>query len=336
MKKAIVIGVLLLSLVLYVYFTEILPARSVSPTIRGSGSIEATEIMISPKVTGRIISEAVVEGDEVKQGDLLVTIDCGELDVAKSQALAQVDTAGAAVAQAESQTAQARALHRQAVLQIKPLIVMRDQVERDFKRSQSLYDQKSIPLNRFEQARSAYQEAQDRVTAAQSAAEVAKRQIASAQKAVEVARANLATARTGVEMADQRLSECRLSAPATGRISTIFYEVGEMAMPGASLLKLYKMDDVFVWVYVPNHDVGRVRLNQNVNIVADTYPGITFKGNVVRINEEAEFTPKSVQTKEDRTRLVFGVKVALDNSDRKLLPGMPVEATFEDTAKKGE
>jgi HlyD family secretion protein len=101
-------------------------------------------------------------------------------------------------------------------------------------------------------------------------------------------------------------------------------------LPGAAILKLGRLSEVYTWIYIANEKVGRVRTGQRVELAADTYPGRVFVGRVVRINEQAEFTPRSIQTREDRTRLVFGVKVVAPNPDRALLPGMPVEAVIVD------
>jgi HlyD family secretion protein len=154
--------------------------------------------------------------------------------------------------------------------------------------------------------------------------QVAKSQIGVATAQVELAEKSLALART-------QLGECTLTAPLAGVVMTRVREPGELVLPGSTLLKLGHLDEVHTWIYVPNEEIGRVRLGQTAELAADTYPGRVFRGTVVRINDEAEFTPKSIQTKEDRTRLVFGVKVAITNSGRELLPGMPVEAALVDS-----
>jgi len=164
---------------------------------------------------------------------------------------------------------------------------------------------------------------------------VAKSGAAVAQRAIAVAAAQVALAESGVAAIEVQRAECSLASPIDGVVMARNYEEGELALPGAAILELGRLDQVHTWIYVANTEVGRVRLGLKVKLVADTYPGRTFVGTVVRVNERAEFTPKSIQTKDDRTRLVFGVKVAIDNPDRALLPGMPVEASLVEVVPAG-
>jgi len=143
---------------------------------------------------------------------------------------------------------------------------------------------------------------------------------------VVVAASQVELAKKAVEIVEVQLKECQLAAPAAGTVMARNYEPGEMALPGAAILKIGRLDEVYTWIYVPNNEIGRVKLGQRAKLVADTYPNRSFYGTITRINEQAEFTPKSIQTKEDRTRLVYGVKVTITNPDRALMPGMPVEA----------
>ena len=161
---------------------------------------------------------------------------------------------------------------------------------------------------------------------------VVQKGAAVADRAIAVAEAQVALAEKGVAAIEVQRAECTLLAPSNGTVLARNYEPKEMALPGATILEIGRLDRVHTWIYVANAEVGRVRLGQRVELVADTYPGRTFAGTVVRINERAEFTPKSIQTKDDRTRLVFGVKVEIDNPDRALLPGMPVEAALVEAA----
>jgi HlyD family secretion protein len=147
---------------------------------------------------------------------------------------------------------------------------------------------------------------------------------------VAVAVAQIELAKKTVALAESQVAECTLTAPRSGVVMTRVREPGELALPGSSILKIGRLDEVYTWIYVPNEEVGRVHLGQSVTVVADTYPGRTFTGTVARVNEQAEFTPRSIQTKEDRTRLVYGVKVVVPNPDRALMPGMPVEAALVD------
>lgn len=319
MRKAIPLVVILVAATIYVYVTRIRPGRAVDPTVRATGSIEADEVVVSPKMAGRIVSMAADEGDDVRAGDEVVTFDCADLDARVSQARAQVEQARAALAQAQAASKQARA-------QMRPLEVQRRTAEREKARAESLKAAEGISGYAVDQADSAVQTVSQQMGVVQSGAAVADRAIA-------VAAAQVALAEKGVAAIEVQRAECALRAPSEGVVLARNYEPGEIALPGATILEIGRLDRVHTWIYVANAEVGRVRLGQKVRLVADTYPGREFVGTVVRINERAEFTPKSIQTKDDRTRLVFGVKVEVDNPDRALLPGMPVEAALVEAAQ---
>jgi len=316
MKKAVVLGIILVSLSVYVYFTEILPARAYDPQVRGTGTIEATEVVVSTKIAGRIKSIEVNEGDRVEAGQVLVTLDCEELQARLRQAEAQV-------AQVRAGQGQAGAARNQTKAQIQPLERQKEQAERDFERAKKLYESGTIPQNQYEKAESGLKTLKDQITAGEEAVKVAG-------QAVSVFDAQIKLAQTAVDLIKVSIEECTIKAPLTGLVIAKNYEVGEMALPGSSLLRIDWLDSVHTWIYVPNAEVGKVRVGQKVKLLADTYPDREFVGQVARINPKAEFTPKTIQTKEDRTRLVYGVKVELENKDGALMPGMPVEARLVD------
>ena len=101
-----------------------------------------------------------------------------------------------------------------------------------------------------------------------------------------------------------------------------------MALPGKTLLSLANLDAVDLTIYVPETEVGQVALDQQVAVTVDSFPGQTFMGHVIFISDQAEFTPKNIQTKEERVNTVFAVKVRIPNPDHKLKPGMPADATL--------
>ncbi len=117
-----------------------------------------------------------------------------------------------------------------------------------------------------------------------------------------------------------------LTAPADGWVVKRIAHEGEMAVPGMSLLTLADLSIVTLTVYVPEPDIGQLSLGQEVDVFVDSFPGEAFTGHITFINDKAEFTPKNVQTKEERVNTVFAVKIKLDNPEQKLKPGMPADA----------
>lgn len=123
-------------------------------------------------------------------------------------------------------------------------------------------------------------------------------------------------------------SECRIVAPRAGTVTIKAKEIGEVVLPGTTIFELTHLDELTVKFYVPNARLGETRLGLPVTVKADPWPDETFAGTIDFVSSSAEFTPRTVQTRDDRERLVFAVKARLVNRDDKLRPGMPVEVTL--------
>jgi HlyD family secretion protein len=142
---------------------------------------------------------------------------------------------------------------------------------------------------------------------------------------VQAARGQVAQARSALAVARSRLREATVVSPITGVVLRKNLEAGEVANPGVSILTLMDPRDVWVRAYVPEDEVGRLKVGDAARIRVDAFPGRTFPGRLVEIGSEAEFTPKNVQTRKERVNLVFRVKIAVDNPDGILKPGMPAD-----------
>lgn len=166
--------------------------------------------------------------------------------------------------------------------------------------------------------------ARGRATAARERTEAARARAKAAVAAIRAAEAE-------VERARVLIDECALTAPLSGYVLTRAREPGEVVLPGATVLDLVRTDPVETIFYVPNAELARVDIGQKVRLRADAYRDRVFEGEIVHISPEAEFTPRNVQTREDRDRLVYAVKVGAPNPDSALRPGMPVEVTVPAT-----
>lgn len=165
--------------------------------------------------------------------------------------------------------------------------------------------------------------AQAEAAGAQSRAALAQARGASAQ--IEVARRNLEVARAALRRAEIAVGECRLVAPRSAVVLTRHREPGELALPGTRILTLVDASDLRTTFYIPNAELAHAAPGRAVEIVADAYRGRVFPGKILSVSPKAEFTPRNIQTREDRDRLVYAVKVAVANPDGSLRPGMPVE-----------
>lgn len=267
------------------------------------------------------------------------------------------------IAEAETQLALAEHQLSQAQAQLAIAQIMRDKYERDGSaEGQALYETYGYQVSAAEAALAAAQgglagaqknvenlfalkgtpiSLQTRVHAAQAqyevtgaAAEVAQAALESLKagatpEEVAAAQAQLEQAEAALGLLGVRLAKMTLEAPLSGLVTSRSAQIGETASLGAVLLTLADLDQVELTVFIPENRLGEIRLGQKVTIEVDSFPGQGYQGEVVHISSEAEFTPRNVQTKEERVNTVFAVKVRIPNPEHELKPGMPADATFE-------
>lgn len=267
------------------------------------------------------------------------------------------------IAEAETQLALAEHQLSQAQAQLATAQIMRDKHERDGSaEGQALYEAYGYQVSAAEGALAAAQEQlagaqknlenlwalkenpislQAQVHAAQAQYEVAAAAAEVAQAALESLKAGataeeIAAAQAQLEQAEAALGllevqreKMTLKAPLSGLVASRSVQIGEIASPGAILLTLANLDQVELTVFIPENRLGEIRLGQKVTIEVNSFPGKGYQGEVVYISSEAEFTPRNVQTKEERVNTVFAVKIRLPNPEHELKPGMPADATFE-------
>ncbi len=142
------------------------------------------------------------------------------------------------------------------------------------------------------------------------------------------AEAQLARAHAALKELDIRLSKTAVSAPVSGVVLDVPLNAGEMAVAGATVVEIGQLEKVTLTVYIPEDQYGRIRLGQQVKVKVDSFPGKEFMGIVTYISDQAEFTPRNVQTIESRSTTVYAVEISLDNPERALKPGMPADAEF--------
>lgn len=143
-----------------------------------------------------------------------------------------------------------------------------------------------------------------------------------------VAEAQVAQAQASASALEIQIAKMTLRTPISGTITSRSVYTGEAAMAGATLLTVANLDEVKLTIYIPEDELGRVYLGQEVEVHVDSFPGRAFSGTVSYISQQAEFTPKNVQTEKERVNMVFAVRVRLPNPDRLLKPGMPADATI--------
>jgi len=290
-----------------------------------SGNIEAHESLVSFKVQGRIAELPVEEGQPVAAGALLarledadfrqrVRIDEAGVNVhASNLALTLAGTRQQEIKAAEQAVADARANLEQKKLddaRAKALYAKdeisaqdRDLADTDLKRTQAVY----------EQAAQRWNEAQE----------------GSRKEEVAIARANLAQADASLGLSRINLDYTTLRAPSAGVITVRQAELGEVVSPGSPVVTLADIDHIWLRAYIAETDLGRIHWGQDAVITTDTYPGKQYHGRISFISPDAEFTPKSVQTYQERVTLVYRIKIDIDNPNHELKLGMPADAHLQ-------
>ncbi|MBC7360897.1 MAG: efflux RND transporter periplasmic adaptor subunit [Candidatus Aminicenantes bacterium] len=302
----------------------LLSCRSKKPDdfIQATGTIESRVARISPKVSGRVLRVLVEEGQQVKPGDVLVELDHDYLDL-------QLRQAEAAVAQAKAQLELLRIGARsedvsQAEQQLKQAEINLAQARRDAERFISLFQKGSITLKQKEDAENRLAIAEAQYVQAKDNLEKLRNLVRPEE--IKAAEAKLAQAEASVELLKKNIEDSTVICPIEGVVTERAVEPGELVNPGTTLVTISCLDPVYLWVYVTEKELGWIKLGQMAEVRIDSFPDKTFEGKIIYISPEAEFTPKNIQTREDRVKLVFGVKIELKNPNGQLKPGLPADA----------
>lgn len=277
--------------------------------IEASGTIEGTDINVGSEVAGRVRAVPVSEGARVEAGDTLVLVDDEEYRLQLRQAeanLASFESAFrlAAEGSRREDIVQAEAAYRTA--------------ETDHQRMKELLDAQSVTRKQYDDAYTRFVAAQQTYTKLKSGLR---------PEEITGARVRRDGAAAQVDLLKKRVRNCAIVAPTAATVTLRAVEPGELVGTGTNVIRLTSLDRVKLTIYVNETGLGHVALGQKADVSIDAFAeGRTFPGTVVFISPVAEFTPKNVQTKEERTKLVFAVKIEVQNPDGALKPGLPADA----------
>ena len=293
--------------------------------VLASGTVEATEAQLSFQAPGRIVAIHAREGDQVEAGDLLATLDTVELAANRRLADAQLDGAMANLRAlergsrpAEIAGAEAGAFAAQTRY---------DEAVRERERAERLYEGGALSAQAVERARTAEGVAEAALRQANDQLSLVRE--GPRRESVEAARATVAQAQAALARAEALLSHTRISAPFDGVVAVRYREPGEAVAPAVPVVSLRSQSERWVRIYVREDRVGTVSLGQSAEIRTDSWPDRVFQGVVDFISSEAEFTPRAVQTTEERTKLVYAVKVRVDGDpEGALKPGLPADVVL--------
>ena len=169
----------------------------------------------------------------------------------------------------------------------------------------------------------------DRAAAALEAARANAATLDLRQQDVRVAEAAVGEAQANVRRLETQVAELKVFAPLAATVLTKAVEAGEVVAAGKPLVLLGDLDHPWIKIYVPETQLGKVRLGAPARVLVDSFPNLPFRGTVTWISDQAEFTPKNVQTAEERVNLVYAVKITIQNAERKLKAGMPADAELD-------
>jgi HlyD family secretion protein len=275
-----------------------------------SGTIEVDEVHIAPRTGGRVLKLLAREGDDLKPGQVIVELEAPELRAQRDLLAAQL-----AELEAGPRTEDIAAAKSEWEAQVARL----DLAQVEARRAEELYAQKTISPTEHDRARSAVQTLEKSVAAAKS-----RYDLLLAGTRPE----RIAAARAQLREAEARLAELTVAAPTNCVLETLSVKVGDVLPPNREAATLLLTDHLWVRVFVPEPWLGHLRLGESATLRVDAFPGRDFHGTIEQIARAAEFTPRNVQTTEERVKQVFGVKVRLENSSGELRAGMAADVTF--------
>jgi HlyD family secretion protein len=301
---------------------------------RVSGYVEATDVRVAAEVGGRLLEVKVAEGDRIHAGDLVARVDTADAELAIRRASAERDQAEAQLAllRAGSRAEdirQAAAQHQSAQADVRAAEAELSAAAADLERFEGLLRANAGSVKQRDDARTRRDVAQARVRAAQERAQAAADGLARLRagarpQEIDAARARVAAVDAQIATLEKNVADAVVKAPVGGIVTAKLLDAGEMAAPRAPIAVITDLDHAWANLYVDERLVPQLKLGQPATIVTDA--GQRLTGTVTFISPKAEFTPRNVQTADERSKLVYRVKVTVDNTGGILKPGMPVEA----------
>jgi HlyD family secretion protein len=279
-------------------------------TISATGTIEATEITLSAQAGGQIKHVIADEGDVARIGDTLLVID-------NTDWVYQLEQARGGYEMAEAQFRLAlKGAREEDVIQSEANY---ENAQADLKRMEELFRVRSVSEKQLDDART-------RFTISEQTWEKMKR--GSRQEEIDAARARRDQTKAQMASLQKKVNDCMVISPVAGTITKRYVEQGELASTGMALYQISDLSSMDITIYVSELDLPKVKLNQKANVTIDAFQKKSYEGKVTFISSTAEFTPKNIQTQDERTKLVFSVKVKVPNPDGTLKAGIPADVAL--------
>lgn len=296
------------------------------PGLQASGTIEATQVELCAKLPGTLEKVSVVAGLPVKKDQIAATI-------VRNDLVAQKERDSLAVLKARAQldelTSGAREQEiRNAEIAVDTSQVNYDKAKKDYDRAQALFQEKAIPEADMDKAETSLKQSLNQLESARSALSLLQaggrpEQIAAAQAELE---RNIAV----LKASEAQLEDTKIICPLDGTVLSKNYEAGEFVQAGASVATVADhLNDMWIKIYLPTDDLPKIKLGQQVKFTVSGSP-TEYKGVIEEISSKGEFTPKTIQTKKERTNIMFAVKIRIGNQNGVLKPGMPADVIISE------
>lgn len=325
MQKKLTAALVIVVLVILLAIIAISTHAKDPNTIFISGNMEITEVDISFKIPGRMVERYLDEGDTVSKNQLVALLELKDLQLQSAEKKAELEAAENALLELKNgylpeEIAQAAAKADQTLADL-------EKQRADFGRQKQLLDRNVISQKEFDASLAAFQSSEARYAEAIEYYTLLKNgtrfeKIAQAEDRVKQSIEALALAETNVSYA-------YLQSPLSGWVLSKNVEPGEVVAAGTPVITVGNLEDIWFRAYIDESDLGKVNLSQEVTITTDSYPEKEYQGRITFISNEAEFTPKNVQTQKERVKLVYRIKVTVFNPNLELKPGMPADGRID-------
>lgn len=318
---AIVAGVALVSMACWLLWKYWSPGGE---QIQATGTIEATTVELSAKQAGTIKTFSVKTGDDVTKGRQVAELTRNDLAAQRERDALAVLKAETALDNLLTGARDQERTEARANLNIAR--VNYEKTRDDLKKAEALFLTGAIPKNELDLAETACEISKSQFQAAE--ARLSLVETGARPQEIEAARAEVERCKAVLKASEAVLEDLKIISPLDGVVISRNYEEGEFVQPSAALATIANLEELTIKVYIPTDDLPDIRLGQVVSCsVSGTEQA--FNGVVEEIATKGEFTPKTIQTKKERTNVVFAVKIRVDNQDGLLKPGMPADVVFD-------
>jgi len=294
-----------------------------SDMLEASGTIEATKVELRAKVAGTVDNFTIQPGQGVNKEQLVAQI-------VRNDLVAQRERDELAALKAEAQlTDLTSGARQQEIDEVAAAVNLAqaeyEKVSADYRRAEQLFQQQALAEAEYRHVEAQFKMADSRLAAAE--AKLATVQAGNRENLINAARIELERNKAILKASEAQLADTKVYSPINGTVLTTNVEAGEFVPLGSSLATVVNLDDMWIKVYVPTDQLTRIKLGQQVHFTvsgsADQYPG-----SIVEIASQGEFTPKTIQTKQERTNIVYAVKIKITDQGGMLKPGMPADVIF--------